>query len=85
MCYVKKFFQVLCYVMLCENRNFSCYVMLCVMISIFALEHGIFTVTRKIYGPRLKIYGPQMLKIYGPLTKNIRSFGVTYTVRKNHI
>ena len=43
-CYVKNIFIVLCYVLLCENRNFSCYVMLCVMISIFALEHGIFTV-----------------------------------------
>ena len=44
MCYVKFFTPVLCYVLLCENRNFSCYVMLCVMISFFTLEHGIFTV-----------------------------------------
>ena len=33
-------FFLKCYVMFCyvENRNFSCYVMLCVMLSIFSLK-----------------------------------------------
>ena len=69
-CYVlcQKNFIVLCYVLLCENRNFSCYVMLCVMISIFALEHGIFTVNIWKFASKLikKITFRKGSKVYGP-------------------
>ena len=68
MCYVKKIFIVLCYVLLCENRNFSCYVMLCVMISIFALEHGIFTVNiwKSAFKFIKKVTFRKVCTVYGP-------------------